>query len=171
MYGMILGAAKSWNVATQTGEPLDNAVNFHLYRSEKGMEYLRRLSCLQEQLQWIPFTFQYHADRFGEQNDPMERVVFSGSLPQFQKDYVALAADLKADTTLDSEIRDEMLLAAEGVCVMAELYALRQGEKITRVSETKSWLTSYRTKWTQKNKESELHNIEDLFLWCEENWK
>lgn len=171
MYGMILGAAKSWNVATQTGEFLDSAVNFHLYRSENGMEYLRRLSRLQEQLQWIPFTFQYHADRFGEQNDPMERVVFSGSLPQFQKDYVALAADLKADTTLNSEIRDEMLLAAEGVCVMAELYELRQGEKITRVSETKSWLTGYRNKWTQKNKESELRNIEELFLWCEENWK
>ena len=171
MYGMILGAAKSWNVATRTGDSFDNAVNFHLYQSETGMEYLRRLSKLQEQLQWIPFTFQYHADRFSEENDPMNRVVFSGSLPQFQKDYIQFVEDLKADEKIDCEIRDEMLLAAEAVCVMAELYALRMGEKADRVSDTKKWLSQYRNKWTLKNKESELHNIEDLFLWCEENWK
>lgn len=171
MYGMILGAAKSWTVATHTGDDLDSAVNLHLYQSDKGMRHLRHLSALQEQLQWIPFTFQYHADRFCEQNDPMKREVFTGSLPEFQKNYTVLVNELNADTDLISEIRDEMLLAAEGVCVMAELYVLRQGKKISRVSDTKKWLSQYRIKWTQKNKESELRNIEDMFLWCEENWK
>ena len=59
------------------------------------------------------------------------------------------------------------MLAAEGICVMAELYAKLEGIAVTRMTNTEEWLKKYRTKWMQKNKESELCNIEELFRYCE----
>lgn len=169
-YGMILGAAKSWAVKTRTGDALDRAVNFHVYKNEKGMQYLRELSRLQEQVAWIPFTFRYHADRYYAIDDPQKRVAFTGEISEFQKDYCAFVDALSSEPEFEKEFRDEMLIAAEGVCIMAELISKRNGLAINRVSDTKSWLKKFREKWTQKNKESELRNIENMFLYCEENW-
>lgn len=170
MYGMVLGAAKSWTAETQTGDTLDDAVNFHLYNNSKGMQYLRELSRLQEQVFWIPFTFLYHADRYGTNDDPLKRIPFTGSITEFQKDYGSFVEKLSGEQDFDKEFRDEMLIAAEAVCIMAELVSSRKGIKVDRVTDTRQWLRKFREKWLQKNKEGELRNIEDMFLYCEENW-
>ena len=53
--------------------------------------------------------------------------------------------------------------------VIAELFAKLAGYQVERYSDTKQWLKKYREKWVQKNKESELHEIEKMFLTLEEN--
>ena len=59
--------------------------------------------------------------------------------------------------------RQEILLAAEGVAVMAELMMLLRGYPTERVTNTESWLAKYRENWLKKNKESELKEIETMF--------
>lgn len=36
-----------------------------------------------------------------------------------------------------------------------------------RITNTKEWLEKYRKKWLNKNKESELRNIKEMFLYCD----
>lgn len=64
-----------------------------------------------------------------------------------------------------------MLLAAEAVCVMAELSAKMAGYDVQRLSDTRDWLEKYRRSWLAQNKESELGKIEEMFLYCENCFK
>ena len=69
----------------------------------------------------------------------------------------------------NDEFRQELLIAAEGVCVMAELTAKILGEQIVRITDTNEWLDKYRRKWKEKNKKDEFQKIEEMFNYLEEN--
>ncbi len=62
-----------------------------------------------------------------------------------------------------------MLICAEAICVIAELFQKPLGKDFTRVTNTYEWLAKYKKKWLEKNKESELYRIEEMFKYCEEN--
>ena len=74
-----------------------------------------------------------------------------------------MLATLQGQTWVLDEYRQEILLAAEGLMVMAELYAKFAGYEIENFSDPNEWLEKFRTKWLEKNKESELFRIEDMF--------
>lgn len=57
------------------------------------------------------------------------------------------------------EYRQEMLIAAEGICVMAELSAKLAGYEIEPVTDARAWLDKYSDSWLRKNKPSELYRI------------
>ena len=59
------------------------------------------------------------------------------------------------------------MLAIEGICVLAELGAKLSGIACKRLSDTEGFLARYRQKWLEKNKESELSRIEDIFRYCD----
>ena len=61
--------------------------------------------------------------------------------------------------------RREMLCAAEGICLMAELYARADGREVKRLVDADKWMADYAANWRRTNKESELGNILDLFAW------
>lgn len=168
MYGMLLGAEKSWSVDTKTGIDFDSCVNFHLYENTHGIQYLRQLSRLQDRVNWRFFCQSYFVDRFG--NDVELGACFDGNIEAFQNECSLLADSIRQEISFAVEYRDEMILAVEGVCLMAELYASRMHTPVIRTVNTENWLSAYRAKWTQKNKESELRNIEEMFRYCEENW-
>ena len=65
------------------------------------------------------------------------------------------------------EFRQEMLIAAEGIAVCAELFASTLGYDVTRWTNTESWLSKYRAMWCSKNKESELCEIEKMFRYLD----
>lgn len=168
MYGLILGAEKSWTVATKVGERFDACVNFHLYENSAGVQYLRELSRLHDQINWRLFCQRYFIDRFG--NDVELGEAFEGDTKEFQNKCVQLLEKVGSEESFNSEYRDEMLIAIEGICLMVELYSARIGRKVNRVVDTEKWLSAYRKKWTRKNKESELRNIEEMFRYCDKNW-
>jgi hypothetical protein len=66
------------------------------------------------------------------------------------------------------EYKLEMLLAAEGIIVIAELFAKLAGYELKRISDTDHWLKEYRKNWLKSNKESELSEIEKMFITLEE---
>ena len=168
MYGLVLGAEKSWTVATKVGERFDACVNFHLYENSAGVQYLRELSRLHDQINWRLFCQRYFIDRFG--NDVELGEAFEGDTKEFQNKCVQLLEKVGSEESFNSEYRDEMLIAIEGICLMVELYSVRIGRKVNRLVDTEKWLSAYRKKWTRKNKESELRNIEEMFRYCDKNW-
>ena len=62
-----------------------------------------------------------------------------------------------------------MLIATEGICLMTELSEKMAGVKGNRTINTCEWLYKYSKIWLEKNKESELYKIVDMFTYLEEN--
>ena len=91
-------------------------------------------------------------------------------MEEFQNRCQKLAASIQAEREFSKEYRDEMLIAIDGICLMAELYTARAKKPVKQTVDTEKWLEAYRSKWMQKNKKSELRNIEEMFRYCEAHW-
>lgn len=165
MYGMVLGAAKSWTINTAINEEFYGNVNHLLYGNSHGMEYLIKLSRLQDKLLWKALAENYFIVRFNRQGDL--NTLTDEEVRIIQKEYKELTDMLSDESFIDSEFKDEMLIAAEGCAVMAELVAKMSKCDFERITDTKQWLGKYRDKWLKKNKLSELEKIEEVFLYCE----
>ena len=144
------------------------AVNAILYENKNGMEHLKQLSGMHDLIKWVDFVKAYMFHRYGDQDD--NNVPEFTNLAEIQKSYVELKSKLSYDKWVNDEYRQEMLIAAEGICVIAELLTKAQGGKVERITDTKEWLEKYSAKWMDKNKRSELYNIEEMFNYCEENF-
>ena len=167
MYGMVLGAEKSWTVSTPADEAFHAKVNDLLYENPNGVQYLRELSRMQDQVKWIPLAIHYFHKRYGKEKVLMP--VFECDIKDIQNAYLSFRDRLSAEVSFSAEYRAEMLLAAEGICLMAEMYAKDQDPNLVRVTDTNRWLWSFRRMWTRKNKESELRNIEEMFTYLDNN--
>ena len=91
------------------------------------------------------------------------RPITEASIEEIQNRYLAIREKLSAEKWAQDEYRQELLLAAEAVCLTAELFAAYEKKEFTRLTDTEGWLAKFRAKWTAKNKESELFRIEDFF--------
>ena len=160
MYGLVLGAEKSWSAMTEIDNPFYDSVNFLLYQNENGIQYLKELSRLHDLVSWKILFFNYFIHRYPTNKEP-EDCLFA-SLPEIQKAYKALSEKLQAEQWSNDEYRQEMLIAAEGICMLAELSAKLSGTNCPRITDTAAWLEKYQAKWLQKNKPSELFRIVDL---------
>ena len=61
------------------------------------------------------------------------------------------------------EAREELMIAMEGICMMAEFAAKLKGIPVERMTDTKEWIAKYSSKWEQKNKPCELAKITEMF--------
>lgn len=166
MYGLVLGAAKSWSAETKIDEELYHAVDFLLYEKENGMQYLKELSSAHDLIDWKQFIRCYFNWRYND--DAKVTPITMEIVESIQDAYKAFAEKLSSEIWKNDEYRQEMLISFEGLCVIAELFAKMLELPVSRVTDTKEWLEKYRQKWILKNKESELAKIEDVFLYCEE---
>ncbi|MBO5867295.1 MAG: family 20 glycosylhydrolase [Oscillospiraceae bacterium] len=165
MYGLVLGAEKSWSEATPVDEAFYTAVNHLLYKQPGALQLLKTIAPLQRKVTWKMFMMGYFFKRYGEEARlPWEPVAqadleeIQGLLPQIRQ---ALSGTWERD-----EFRREMLCAAEGICLMAELSAKLDGREVTYLVDGKKWLADYAANWLRTNKPNELQNILDVFTWC-----
>ena len=158
MYGMVLGAAKSWNVATNPGESFYNKVNALLYGSRWGMPTLIKLSKLHDAISWKAIADHYFCGENSKYELPTRQMV-----EKVQQEYLTILWKVSNEEWEQDDYRKEILLAAGGVCALAQLAAKLGGFKVSQYVDTEEWLKQYRAAWLSKNKESELRNIEALF--------
>lgn len=164
LYGTVLGAAKSWAIDTQPDGEFYEDVNTLLYQNKNAMQYLIAISNAQNRVSWNNTVFAGYKHRNGmEYNAP----ITEEKLAEIQATYRTVAPKLAAEDWTCGDFKEEMLLALEGVCVLAELAAKLSGIKTERLTDTADFLARYRAKWIQKNKESELSRIEDIFTYCD----
>lgn len=165
MYGLVLGAEKSWSVNTAVDDAFYSRVNALLYENEKGIRYLKAVSRLHEAVNWNAFAALYFSRRYGIENT---KAVERPDPALVAEEYLRLARELDGEKWSNDEYRQELLLAAEGVCVMAELWAKLAGESVQRHTDTRQWLEKFSQKWLQKNQPKELCRIREMFQYCEE---
>lgn len=161
MYGLILSAEKSWSATTKIDESFYDVVNFLLYGSNDGMTSLKKVSGLYKYIDWIRFCRIYFQHFYGQHDNVA--YVTKETVEAIQKEYQELVNKLSKQVWKHDMYRQELLLSAEGFCVMAELGAKVAGIVVERVTDTTEWLNRYRNSWLSKNKASELYRIEEMF--------
>ena len=165
MYGMVLGAEKSWSVQTPVDEGFYRRVNHLLYGGEDGIRYLQAVSRLQKETPWLQFCHRYVDLRYGTDYC---KTPFRDTTAVIAEANV-LAEALRNQRWHKDEYRQELLLAAEGICLMAQLWEKTAGIPGEQFVDTRAWLDAYCQKWLQKNKPSELYRIAEMFTWLEES--
>lgn len=166
MYGMVLGAAKSWTVNTAVNNEFYADVSHLLYGNENGFDCLIKLSRLQDKVTWKMLAENYFIVKFGREGEI--NFLTAEEVSNIQEEYLDLKDLLSKTKFVDNEYREEMLIAAEACAVMAELVAKTVGVKVNRITDTKQWFNKYSKKWLAKNKPSELAKIEEVFIYCEQ---
>ncbi len=164
LYGTVLGAAKSWDIKTQPDAGFYADVNALLYQNENAMRYLVAMSEAHNEVPWNKIMKAAFLHRNGMEH---EAPITAEGLALAQKTYRELTAALHAEAWECEDFKAEFLLAIEGICVLAELGAKLSGIACKRLSDTEGFLARYRAKWLEKNKESELSRIEDIFRYCD----
>lgn len=171
MFGLVLGAEKSWNVKTDIDDEYIKNVNALLYESEKGVEYIKRLSRVCAKISWNIFAKSYANALCGEliygigPELPSENDILTAI-----QECVSIINDVTADNSIKNNYKEQILIAAEGEAVMAELFAGQIGRKTDRITDTHKWLQKYCNSWRADNKESELREIEGAFTLLEEKY-
>ncbi|MBR6767899.1 MAG: beta-N-acetylhexosaminidase [Clostridia bacterium] len=164
LYGLVFGAAKSWAINTQADDAFHADANTLLYKNENAMQYLIAISNAQNKVNWNDTVYSGYKHRDGREiNAPIDEE----RLAAVQEIYRTVMPKIAAEEWTTGDFKDEMLLALEGVCVLAELAANLSGIKTERLTNTAEFLARYRAKWLEKNKESELSRIEDIFMYCD----
>lgn len=166
MYGLVLGAEKSWTVETGVDDEFYKKVSHLLFENEKGMECMLEISRLHSHSSWWGLCDNYIRLRYNDgkefQPSSYEHVL------KCQREFTAFIDELKTQSWKNDEYRTEMLISAEGLLVMAELMAKLSGVEFERITDTHRWLEKYSEKWLEKNKPSELFRIQEMFNFFEE---
>ncbi len=162
MYGMVVGAEKSWSALTKISDEFYHSVNELLYGNKNGIQYLKELSEMHELVSWTDICEMYLGNGLGEKIESSGKG--KSDIVKLQKAYCKLTDKLSVEKWGHDEFRQEMLLAAEGICVIGEMLAIKDNEVIERLTDTKKWLEKYSQMWMTKNKRSELYKIEEMFL-------
>ena len=132
------------------------------------MAALREVSALNDMISFREFVQNYYKTAFPS-NKWTHPAIKDCTLEDVQAAYVALRDRLTAESWELDEYREEMLIAAEAVCIVAELsnIFLKSKSKTARLTDTEAWIAKFRAKWVSKNKESELSRVEQFFRDCE----
>ena len=168
MYGIVLGGVKAWAADTKIDDDFYDAINDILYGSDNAIEYLKRLSNIHTELapNWNGFCFKYFEKRYDEV--PQRNIVFNTeALPEIQKKCVDIIKELSIQKWKNNEVREEMILAAEAICVLAQLGAKLFDAEADTIIEPKQWMEKYKKKWLEKNKDSEISKIEEMILYVD----
>ena len=170
MYGIVLGAAKSWAVDTKIDDEFYNAVNSLVYGDSNAVSYLKRISAAHTSISknWNLICSKYFEVKHGRDmtlNTPLD---MSG-IPTAQRETLAVINELREQTWKNDEYREEMLLCAESIYVLAQIAAKLFGGEAENTISMREWIEKYKTMWLLKNKESEISKIEEMVLYIADN--
>ena len=164
-YGMTLGAELGWSAQSKIDEDYVDRLNYVIYKSQNGVQYVKRLSDIHNKARWTEICEDYSHIK-AKDNAKLCGITLS-NFNLVQNECKELFDLVTADKNLDLEIKEELLIAIEGVCVIAELEAKISNLKIDRQTNALKWFDNYKTKWLQKNKPSEIDRIGAMFSFLE----
>ena len=165
MFGLVLGAAKSWNVSTEIDDAYTSKVNSLLYKNNNASGYVKRLSASHAFTNWCNFVKLYSNILCNDNFD----IAFptKDELDGVITECFEIIDNVKNDNWSNERYKKQLILAAEGMAVMAELLSRHAGYETDRKTDTEQWLKKYHIAWLEDNKESEFKEIEKMFLTLE----
>ena len=132
-----------------------------LLQNENGLQLLRRLSALQLPEAWSTITC-YYSNGLCEKKLPVP-IPEEAVLVKCRDGCLALLEELKGQKWQQQGLLEEMQMAAEGMALIAELFAKIAGYSLEQTVSVEKWLERYKKKWLEESKQSELSRIEALF--------
>ncbi len=153
MYGLILGAAASWNVNTKADDDFRAFVSDYHYGCGDALNILMSMEKSEEYANWLIYNWDWleykdgSKEAFEKAMDDAERVI-----------EVIENAEFK-----DSEIKREFLIAAKGNSLLIEWSAHKAGYEIKSKVDFVSWLEDYKNNWHEDSKKSELDEVLSIF--------
>ena len=164
-YGIVYGAERSWNAQTLPDHEFAKRVDKLVYGYDGAVSLIKKVSALATDTCYWDFGKYYSNTVYNGHlavNIPDEEAT-----RRVQAECLALLKAVEEQRWQQEEYREELLLSIEGIAIMAELFSKFGGYPIARKTDTVSWLKRYREKWVSKNKESELAEIEKMFLYLD----
>ena len=159
--GICFGAEKAWNVKSDEKsffERIDSLV----YGFCGASEHIRELSDIQTNLTWMNFVLEYSNKVYPKK---LEVVLPDGQkLIEVHTRCDNLQAKLRDERWEKDEVKKELIIAVEAIMLMAEILCEQNGISVKQKVNMDDWLKKYRAAWLAKNKESELCEIEKVFV-------
>lgn len=160
MYGMVLGAEKSWSVATPVDEEFYARVDQLLYGKAGALALLKKASTLHDSLNWRPFVDAAICLR--DEGKLTPELITEDAVAAALEQTAQLKKELSEPWEKD-EYRKELLLCVDALAVMAQQMAALAGLGQYPAADTEKWLSAYTESWLKKNKPSELKHIQNIF--------
>ena len=165
LFGMVYGAARSWNVVSDSGI-IAACADALIYDHKGAFDILHRLSEIEHVVHYGDLSWMYNNLHYPGKLRFTDRK--EAELLDARNQCLEVIKTLESQNWNKDWFRQELLIAAEGVALMAEMMMKLRGYAVSRQIVTESWLARYRAAWLKKNKESELAEIEKMFRLLEE---
>ena len=164
MVGLTFGAAKAWNVQTSFAEFISKA-EYLVYGHTGVYRFIETLNKVEDTVRWTDFMITYSNSIYGDylEVELPDKESLLSAIEQCED----VRRELIGESWERDSYRQELLVAAEGLQVIAELLGNLQGFNIIRQTDTASWLRKYRSQWLKKNKPSEIGEIVEMFTFLE----
>ena len=164
MYGVILGAAISWNKDEKVAcKEFDDKIAWMLYEDKTGksVQLLRKLGDSEGIVNWAMLVNLYFNCK-------------TWMHPCDDKKQLATAAKIASDVAdglrklpVQNKYTEDLTIAAEGQYLIALAVARYAGaRKKAPAGFTDAWCKRYAASWRRDNKESELYKVLDVFYNC-----
>lgn len=160
LFGLSLGAEKSWNAEGKIDGDYYRRASMAVYGDPDGVDIIKSIDKLYTPGGWTSLLDAYSKLSANEERRPFD--VSDEELTRVKEEYSRLT-EAVSSSAIHPQIKEEMLLAVEGMCVMTELLAKLAGRVFERVTDTDAWCEKFSAMWQRKNKESELTRITDAF--------
>lgn len=182
MYGIVLGAAKSWNVHTPVDKELDNKININFYgdKSERVVDFMYELSAGVDIAPMDCMKPWYKAVKFDE-GDKILKIDYDNAFSDFDgaikmiarcDEIIEALSEIRMQVPQKADIYDDLIKSAEGVAISCKLFLKASGaegyqDKAKLYNDVQLWLERFSESWRRENTESELREriwfFNDLF--------
>lgn len=160
MYGTVLGAAKAWNKDTRADKVFDESIGSLVYKNADAVGWLEAVDDAHEiRNAWIwnclveAYSDLIHTEKVNPELPTCDEITAAISKS------TAIVAELKEQKWEKDIYRNEIIIAAEAVIVMCQLFAKLSRFDIDEVVSVPEWLEKFKSSWLKSNKPSELEKI------------
>lgn len=158
LYGMACGAACGWNKNTSVDGEFRKAVSEMIFGDSDIVDTLAEIPAKLGGVKLWVKLIRYQSNK----EHGRETAIAEITKEEFEKAIDTCSNIREKVSTMkfyDSEVKDEMLLAADGTALFAKWLAKCNGIHVDCTIDFKTWMDSYKNKWLSKNKHSELDEI------------
>ncbi len=162
LYCTVFGAERSWSASTEPDESFRENIDYLVYGETGTADLVKAVSRLHDRVNWNRFCAAYFEHR---RTGKSSYEITEARIDEITEEYKRIEKLLSEKTWRHDSVRRELLLAAEGTALMAELAGVMAGLKFDRVTDTVAWCDRFSERWLCNNKPSELYRIRDMFLY------
>ena len=163
MHGFVIGAAKSWNKETKADDEFKADILEVCYKNPDAVDILEKLDEVCWLTKWNTLVWTWSRITMNTEQDGIYKIPPTKEEVEKAVEICrGIIEKLSCEKWINDEYREEMLVAAEGYMVVAELLAKANDYKMERASDTYAWFEKFKNRWMMNNKKSEIMMIKEM---------